>query len=585
MKTPADFPNADLEFLHRHTLAFVNRLLAEMCLDPADRNYGGFVDPVTRYAGSRESIYHAQLLFAAYLYPEFTEHHRSPQLLEKLRAHLGFMQRRQREDGSVMLQAFGVGTGSEVGFTLPGACETYKRMRDSDVPGRDEILPVFETYIRRGAKCVREEFAHTSNHRWAAYAGPLAVVNSLFPDPGNVAMIKEYLADGIDIDADGLYYEERSPVYNEVANYGLLYLAEYWGRTDFYELIARNLHFTIAMRQPDGEAETLFSHRQDRGRGDWRWGDYFLFRRLAVELGDGQFAQAADQLRRQHDGKGPLAAFTPLGLAVPLRYYYDDPRLGGADTLPRKPLPERYELKLRDTPIWRWRSGATAATVSADKGGHWWDVTQGTWGGRQRSDAFMSVRAGRAIVDAMKLRWGVGTGGFRPEAIDYTDDSALHLSYVDPGWDHVAHYRAREKWGPRHIVVEQNAEVTIRLLDEQMFSLCIKIRGWADMPVHVQFLLREDNRLVLPNGEQAALTPGGRTYSEQTGTHILTGPDGSEIVFDALPTSEHRLALDDRRTITGVAEQRCHRLILGLFTPVDLTLKLTLKPAEAAANL
>src|SRR5690606_38935122 len=83
------------------------------------------------------------------------------------------------------------------------------------------------------------------------------------------------------------YYEERSPVYNEVANYGLLYLAEYWGRTDFYELIARNLHFTIAMRQPDGEAEPVFSHRRDRGRADWRWGDYLIFRRLAGEWGGG----------------------------------------------------------------------------------------------------------------------------------------------------------------------------------------------------------------------------------------------------------------------------------------------------------
>ena len=578
--------NSDLQFLHRRTLAFVEQLLPRFCTDPADRNYGGFVDPVKRYADSRESIYHAQLFFAAYLYPEFTSYHRSPPLLEKLRAHLVFMQRRQRDDGSVMLQAFGVGTGSEVGFTLPGVCETYRRVLASDVPGREEILPVLANYIQRGAKCVRENFAHTSNHRWAAFAGPLAIANSLFPDPANGAMIEEYLSDGIDIDADGLYYEERSPVYNEVANYGLLTLADYWGRKDLFELIARNLRFTLAMRQPNGESETLFSHRQDRGRADWRWGDYFLFRRLAVELNDPEFAQAADVLRTQHDGTDALAAFTPAGLAVPLRYYYDDPRMAGAvvDEMPRQPLPLRYEMRFATTPLWRWRHGANAATVSADKGGHFWDVTQGTWGGLQRADAFMSLRAGLAVIDAMKLRWGTGTCGFRPDTIAYLPDGRLRLTYVDPGWEHVSHYRPPEKWGPRHNAANQTAEVFIRPAADNRFEFEIKIGGWADMPVHVQFLLRETNTLTLPDNVTQALKWGGQTYTPTAGAYTLNGPDGSRIVLEPLPASEHRMPLDERRTITGLAEQRCHRLILGLFTPVNIAFTLTLHPSANAGN-
>ena len=576
--------NEDLKFIHRHTVAFVEKLLGQFCADPTDRNHGGFVDPVKRYADSRESIYHAQLLFAAYLYPEFTQYHQSPELLATLRAHLGFMQRRQRDDGSVMLHAFGVGTGSEVGFTLPGVCETYRRVRASTVPGRVEILPVFETYIRRGAACVRTLPAHTSNHRWAAFAGPLAVVNSLFPDPANVTVIEDYLSDGIDLDADGLYHEERSPVYNEVANYGLLYLADYWGRKDLLELVARNLRFTIAMRQPNGEAETLFSHRQDRGRAEWRWGDYFQFRRLAVELNDPIFAQAADELRRQHDGTGELAAYTPLGLGVPIRYYYDDPRFSGPDTAARRPLPEDFELRFATTPLWRWRHGPATATLSADKGGHFWDVTQGTWGGLQRADMFMSLQAGLAAIDGMKLRWGTGTGGFRPDKIDYLADGSLRLSYIDPGWDHVAHYRPRAKWGPRRIQVDQSGEVIIRPTVDGRFGFHVRIGGWADMPVHVQFLLRETGTLILPDGEKEKLRPGGQTFSPVAGSYTLLGPDGSLMAFDRLPASEHRMPLGDQRTITGLAEQRCHRLILGLFTPVDISFTLALQPVGPAAT-
>ncbi len=576
--------NADLEFIHRRTQKFVEQMLPRFCMDPADRNYGGFVDPVKRYADSRESIYFAQLLFAVYLYPEFTGYYANPALLEKLRAHLVFMQRRQRDDGSVMLHAFGVGTGSEIGFTLPGVCETYRRVEASGLPGRDEILAVFKAYLLRGARCVREKPAHTSNHRWAAFAGPLAVVDALFPDPANGVVIEEYLSDGIDIDQDGLYYEERSPVYNEVANYGLLYFVDYWGRKDFLELIARNLRFTLAMRQPNGAAETMFSHRQDRGRAEWRWGDYFLFRRLAVELNDPAFAQAADELRAQHDGvgEGDLAAFTPEGLSVPLRYYYDDVRLSAADSRARQPLPEDYDLKLRDTPIWRRRRAGVALTVSADKGGHYWDITQGTWGGLQRADAFLSLQAGLVAIDAMKLRWGTGTCGFRPDTIEYLPDGSARLNYVEPGWDHVAHYRPRAKWGPNRTTANQTAEVIIRPLADGKFELKIKIGGWADMPVNVQFLLRETGVLTLPDGTTEPLKYGGRTYTSAAGRYVLTGPDGSTIAMDALPASEHRMPLGDVRTITGLAEQRCHRLVLGLFTPLELSFTLTPQPAPRA---
>lgn len=576
--------NPDLAFLQRSLHRLLARLLPEFCLDASDRNGGGFVDPATRYAGSRESIYFGQLLFAAYLYPEYPEHYGRPEMLERLRAHLGFLRRRQRADGSVMLGTGGVGTGAEVGFTLPGMCETYRRVAASGLPGRDEILPVLAEYIQRGAACVRAGFAATSNHRWAAFAGPLAVAHGLFPHPDNAAVIEGYLADGIDIDADGLYYEERSPIYNEVANYGLLFLADHWGRRDLLDLVARNLRCTLALRQPNGEAETLFSHRQDRGRAEWRWGDYFLFRRLAVEQDDPVFATAADRLRRQHDGEGELAAFTPLGLSVPLRYYYDDPRLSGPDDRPRAALPETFELRFGETPIWRWRDGPVAATVSADRGGHWWDVTQGTWGGLQRADNWLSLQAGLAAIDGIKLRWGAGTGGFRPDRIEYRPDGRLALRYTDPGWPHVAHFRPREKWGPRLTVADQRGEVLIACDPDGRLELEIRIEGWADMPVEIQLLLRENGTLRAPDGTVAALPRGGRTHVEQAGDWRLTGPDGSHIVIAGLPAGTHRMPFDDRRTITGLAEQRCHRLLVDLFTPVHFKLTLDPRPATAAPN-
>ena len=545
-------------------------LLERFCDDPGDRNCGGFVNATTGWADSRNSIYDAQYLFAAYLYPDFAETYGNPELLEKLRLHLGFMQRRQHPDGTVALDAGGIGGSNEVGFTLPLVCETWRRVDRCSLPGRNEILAVLSQYLQRGAAAIRRYLPYTSNHRWTAHIGPLAAVHGLFPDPANAARIEEYLSDGIDIDEDGLYYEERSPNYNIVGNWGLLYLVDYWGRRDLLPLIERNLRLSLAMRQPGDEAETLYSHRQDRGGRGRAWGSYAIFKRMAVETGDGTFATAADRCLPEADS----------GTSIPLRYLFDDRRLV-EENIPREPLPERAEIRLSKSPIYRYRNGQVALTVAADAGGHFWDVTQGTWGGLQRADAFMSLHCGQAVIDAMKIRWGSGVGGFRPERIEYRGEKELRLFDRDPGWEHVAHYRPRAKWGPQHVDGLQEAEVCLTRQPDDSFRLQIEVGGWADTLINIHFLLRENSHLQAPDGSNLPLEQAGKTFTPMPGDYTLAGPDGSRIVIRSLPRSEHRLYLGDWRTITGQAESQCHRLVLGLITPVKLDLQLILQPAPS----
>lgn len=558
----------DLEKINFATERKAVSLLGRLCQDENDRNYGGFIDRGTGYADSRNSIYDAQVLFAAYLYPDFPDYFANPALLDKLLMLLAFMRNRQREDGSVGLVAAGVGGGSEVGFTLPGVCNTYRRVAQSRLPGRDIILETLEQYIRRGAQAVRRYWPHTSNHRWAAFAGPLAIVDSLFPNPANRAVIEEYVSDGIDIDSDGLFYEERSPNYNIVACTGLMYLADYWGRPDFLALIARNLEFSLLMRQPSDEAETLFSHRQDRGASRRPWGAYYLFKRLAVETENGVFAAAADILLERETAAGKTDHL------VPLRYLLDDPRLLD-EKIVRQPLPERFEVRFSDSPLWRYREKDVAATVAADRGHHFFDITQGDWGGKMRSDAFMSYHAGDAVIDAVKIRWGSGTCGFRPETIEYARDGSLRLDYIDPGWPHLAHYRPREKWGPRFIEADQNAHVEISHDSDGAVTLHIRIGGWEEMPVNIQFLLRENGRLRFGDGPFVDLVEGGCSFTAGGISYTVAGPCGGALSIEGLPPSEHRIALPDTRTITGRAEHDCHRLIAGLFTPVDIAVTLS----------
>lgn len=535
-------------------------LLQCQCLEPHSRSYGGFIVE-NGYADSRDSIFDLNNLFAVYLYPDFPEYHGQPEILERLQAGVSFMAKRQQPDGSISLGVGGIAGGNEVGFTLPGTCQTYQRLKKSGLPGRDELLPGLGDYIVRGAACIRQYWPYTSNHRWTACAGPLAWANLLFPDPENAKVIEEYLSDGIDIDSTGLFYEERSPNYDNVADMGLLDLAEAYGRRDFLDLVRRNLEFTLAMLQPNGESETLFSHRQDRGMAEFHNQGYDVFKRMAVLDGRGDFAAMADIILARQ-AKNPER----LRLHVPYRYFFDDSRLAKED-VPRVPLPERIELRCEAAPIWRWREGGCAATVVADRGGHFWDVTYGGWGAPSRSGSFFDFHAGTAIIDAIKIVWGAGAGAFRPEEIEYRPDGSMRLFSRDPGADHISHFRPREKWNPRKIAADFWAEVIISRQGDS-FELKIEIGGLPEMPVNIQLLLRENCRLA----DGAELSKGGQT-SSSGGRYELVGPDDSRLFIAGLPASEHTMFLGDGRTICGEAERRCHRLVAGIFTPCSLRLR------------
>jgi hypothetical protein len=538
-------------------------LLDHQCLEPGNRSYGGFIFE-NAYADSRNTVYELNNLFAVYLYRNFSEYYHKPEILERLSAGVDFMRRRQQPDGSMSLGVGGTGGGNEVGFTLPGVCQSYLRLEASAAPGRDEILPLLRNYIIKGASCIRQYWPYTSNHRWTACAGPLAWAHRLFPDPENVRVIEEYLSDGIDMDATGLYFEERSPNYDYVANIGLLNLADVYGRKNLVKLVCRNLDFTLAMQQPSGECETLFSHRQDRGAAEFHCQAYEVFKRMAVEFQRGDYATMADQILARLAARG--AQFTPH---VPLRYLFDDPRIV-EENVPRAPLPEQIELRCEAAPIWRWREGNLAATVAADRGGHFWDVTYGGWGAPNRSGSFFDFHVGTAIIDCVKILWGAGTGAFRPEEIEYCPDGSMKLNYRDPGADHLSHFRPRDKWNPRRIPADQWAEVIISRR-EKGFQLEIEVGGWAEMPINIQLFLRETCQLKAASGEATQLSRGGHTFTDGC-SYELIGPDGTRMQILGLPASEHAIVLGDGRTITGDAERRCHRLVAGVFTPTRIQL-------------
>lgn len=120
-----------------------------------------------------------------------------------------------------------------------------------------------EAVLRRALPALVTGGVHTPNHRWEI-AGALAGLGALVDAPQAAERAREWLAEGIDVDADGIY-SERSPNYAAyVSNPSLLTLAAALGRDDLTDVVHANLHAQLDLTTPDGVVETVHSRRQDQ---------------------------------------------------------------------------------------------------------------------------------------------------------------------------------------------------------------------------------------------------------------------------------------------------------------------------------
>lgn len=141
---------------------------------------------------------------------------------------------------------------------------------------------------------------HTPNHRWKVCAA-LARISTITNNKSLIKRIDEWLAEGIDIDDDGIY-SERSPIYySEVTNPSLLTVASEIGYTDLIDYVRRNLELTIEHSVPNGEVEIIQSRRQDQKDQEPRYitSFYPLYRELALRDRNERFAAMARLIERK----------------------------------------------------------------------------------------------------------------------------------------------------------------------------------------------------------------------------------------------------------------------------------------------
>ena len=536
---------------------WLHQVLPQQRLDHSEDD-GAFEDPDTGFCDGRETAYRLSRLIAAECWADQidVDHAR---LRETIRRASRFIVRRQSPDGRMDLGGFY--TPNEAGFPVPGLVAAYKHASLKCPELFEAIKDDLKRFVTRAAEAVLNGAAYTANHRWTAASAPLAAVHSLWPDERYLKKIDEYLADGIDCDEDGFWYEERSPNYNTVANEGMIVLADCLHRPDLLQPVLRNFKFLLSMVQPNGEIDSSFSHRQDRAAANRPVTNYRTARRAALVSGDGRLTTLAiEALHRGTDLVGSL---------IPVIFEIEE----HPEPMPAAiPLATEYETYFARAGLARIRDGNAALTLAADHGGHFSSDVRDQWGGPRHSDDWFHFMHESIVIQSLQLAPS-GMYAIQPRRLERLEPGSYRLGGSFGSWKHTLHFRPGSPttdmpWDVEHQedVRWQGRTIRLKLHCVAPHALVASLNIW----------LRPDVEFVDAGSEARKVIAGDTVSLRGGGPLVIRSLDrSSSVTISGLPPASHRMKIIPGQPIPSVMPKTCAAICLGLRPPVDLDLTIT----------
>jgi hypothetical protein len=327
----------------------VPAIFPRQVMDTSREDYGGFVSDGVAAPTSVSTL---STLGYAYLLPE-SKFYQSDEILARIIAGTQFGRKARRESGCFDLITTNFDSSPDTGFMVKAIAPIVRAARKMDTDGARQIAESLGEIIQTAVPGMVAGGFHTPNHRWVL-VGALSLALELFPDLDGMDTVEKYLAETIDINADGEYIERSAGVYNAVCNRALRLAADALDRPELLEPVRRNLDLSYHLLHSDGTVVTSFSGRQDRGQRIVLVNMADSYYNMARRDGNGFYAAVADWLcaSAPHGGNGLLEPF----LTHP-EWRVDD--------LAREPLPDSYAKVYSTARLWRVRRGKTSATAGA----------------------------------------------------------------------------------------------------------------------------------------------------------------------------------------------------------------------------
>jgi hypothetical protein len=481
-------PEIDPALVQRHD-EYVARELPAQNSDPASRWYGGMPNAHGIFNPEPAAGW-IEACTAAWLYPG-SRFHKSAPLFERIRLAADFLTRTQHPDGLVDYLDTNFDSAPDAAFTTwsigTAACLAQRS-------NERELLALLGPFLRKAAAGMAVAGIHTPNHRWVV-SSALAQINEVFPDPSYIRRIDQWLAEGIDLDADGQFTERSTTVYNPICDRSFLVMAVKLKRPELLAPVRANLESMLYLLHSDFEVVTEISRRQDQNvRGNMS-GYWFPLRYLAIQDSNGHFSALANRYTE-----------TAASLSVLMEY----PELLAAGPPPLPP-PDRYTREMNSLGIVRFRRGPESSTLLSGQA------------------KFFATRNGGAVIEGIRFASAFfGKGQFVAPAIEkqgerYLLRQRLEAGYYQPldppqrvtsgNWSELRAKRKRTE----NCVLDQTAELA---QTPAGYRLRIQASGTDNVPVAIEINLREGGKL---QGCDEILSSGYATYATPDGS-LRFGP-------------------------------------------------------------
>ncbi len=489
----------------------LDRLREYRVSEPENPAYGGYVDGA-EIPNPHSTVGYIRAAGCALASPE-SRYYNSETIAKELDQALQYLLKIQHADGTIDLLSTNFHSTPDTGFIVKWLVPVYSIVQQATKSDYSSQLELLKTFLQRAGEALTVGGIHTPNHRWVVSAA-LTKLNEVWPNPRYVARIDEWLAEHIDMDADGQYNEKSTLIYSPLTNRVLITIAKGMKKPELYEFVRRNLMMTTYYVHPNGEVATDASGRQDKAAVGTLESYYYPYRYMALKDQNGAFAAMAKKIEDTVLEK----------TASQLSYFLEDPTLWQDLPTPAS-LPTSYVKAFPYSGLVRIRRGNWDATIISENP---------TW---------LTFHKGNAVLQGIRFSASFfGKGQFqgmeiRQDGKDYVMEQQLEGPYYQPypkgsippdgDWNKMPRSNRKQS------EVQQLTSM-VRVRETENGLACdIEISGTAGVPVSVELIFREGGAFknVVPvtsdQGTYLLKTSETGTYTLQNDT-LIFGPGRAE---------------------------------------------------------
>ncbi|MFH1880379.1 MAG: hypothetical protein ABIK64_06265 [Bacillota bacterium] len=252
-----------IESANRWNDRVVKNLLALQVREGHPLDIGGTWIPDKGFTEPASALRTTDAFLAAYYSPQ-SAYYGQEMMLDAARLAIEHMNRNTHADGTIDLLETNYHDSTANAFAVQALCYTYRMMRQYSrrTPLEDTIEAAILLFLLNSARAMGNGGFHTPNHRWVM-ASALALCYREFGMEDCRKMMRAFLDEGIDCDAEGEYTERSVGIYDIACDQSLLMLKREMDMPELIEPVLRNLLKLPYYIEPDGTVATLNSRRQD----------------------------------------------------------------------------------------------------------------------------------------------------------------------------------------------------------------------------------------------------------------------------------------------------------------------------------